>query len=453
MSLVYCASQPAAGEPETSASTLPGPGRLRVATLGDRLVARDPRAKVVSISNKDRAAIFMAGRDPRHAVYWYASKTGTYVSSSAYDAPGSTGELAARVVTRFNAEKAGERAQARLGTTWSRLPEPMPAPRGGFETGLDAYQDQIVGPSFPHDLVHAKRPYPSAILWTALSDRLLNDLALDVLADDTVALGRDDVTDLLMISYSANDYVSHYYGPESLEELEVVRSLDVEIGRLLDDLTARFGKGGVLVALSADHGFLPLPEATQRHNPHAPPRIADTKILAQLNAAVNAQLARTSGSPLVYKLEGSVLWLDQVALKAPGAPSAARVMEIVRQELATTWKDAVERTIPEDLPVAIRANDPMSAMARNSWVPGRSGDLFIVPRFGVLIDPYGGAGSSHGTPLEYDTHVPLVFWGSGIEAKTVRAPSSPYDLAPTLASWLGVSLPAATGTPVDAWGR
>jgi len=46
-----------------------GPGALRVPTLGDRLVEEKPGARVVSISAKDRSAIFMAGRSPKHTVY------------------------------------------------------------------------------------------------------------------------------------------------------------------------------------------------------------------------------------------------------------------------------------------------------------------------------------------------------------------------------------------------
>ena len=452
MATIYSASQPLPGEPDNSSKTILGPGRLRVGTLGDRLAARDPRAKVVSISNKDRAAIFLAGRDPRHAAYWYSSKEGIYVTSAAYDATSPEGAAAAKVVARFNLANAGANLGAHLGTTWSRLPAPDPAPARGFEVGLAAYQDAIVGAEFPHDLKTAKRPLPSALLWTSLADRLLSDLALDLLADDALALGRDDVPDLLEVSYSANDYVSHYYGPESLEDLEVLRALDVEIGRLLDDLTARFGKGGVVVALSADHGFLPLPEATQRSDPKAGgARVADVKILAELNAAVNAELKRTDATPLVYRLEGCSLWLDRAALAVKGAPDAKRVLAIARRELATTWKDVVLRTFVVDGAFSARIADQVVRRAWNARVPGRSGDLFVVPRYGVLVDPYGGTGSSHGTPWEYDTHVPMIFWGSGIAPRLMTAPSTPYDLAPTLGSWLGVDLPDATGTRINVW--
>lgn len=452
MATIYSASQPVPGEPENSSKTILGPGRLRVETLGDRLVAHDPRAKVVSIANKDRSAIFLAGRDPRHAVYWYSSDNGTYVTSPAYDATSPAGAAAAGVVARFNAAEAGAKLADRLGTTWSRLPSPNPAPVLGFESGFEAYQDAIVGTEFPHDLTKAKRPLPSALLWTPLADRLLSDLALDLLADDALALGRDDVPDLLEVGFSANDYVSHYYGPESVEALEVLRALDVDLGRLLDDLAARFGKGGVVVALAADHGFLPLPEATQRRDPSVGlRRVQDRTVLDELNASVNAQLNRTGAAPLVHRVEDCSLWLDRAALAAPGAPDANRVLAIVRGELATTWKGPVLRTFVLDRTFRARSGGEVVRRAWNAFYPGRSGDLFVVMRYGVLLDPYGGKGSSHGAPWEYDIHVPMIFWGGGISARVIATPSTPYDLAPTLGSWLGVDLPDATGRRIDVW--
>jgi predicted AlkP superfamily pyrophosphatase or phosphodiesterase len=452
MRTIYSASQPLPGEPENSEKTVPGAGRLRVATLADRLAMRNPASKVVSLANKDRSAIFLAGRDPRHAVYWYSSPTGTYVTSAAFDATSAGGLSTARVVARFNADNAGPHLAAHVGTIWSRLPAPEPPPAHGYTSGLADFQDAIVGPSFPHDLTAAKRPLPSALLWTPFADRLLVELALDLLADDGLALGRDDAPDVLAVSFSASDYASHYYGPESVEELEVLRGLDLSIGRLLDDLTARFGKDGVLLALSADHGFLPMPEVTKRADPAAPAlRVRDVTILAQLNAAVNAELGRKDATPLVYRFEGCSLWLDRTALAAAGAPDAERVLGIVKRELAGTWKNVILRTFDVDGALPAKSGDELVMRVANARVPGRCGDLFAVSRFGVLVDPYDGKGSSHGTPWEYDTHVPLIFWGGGVGARELAAPSTPYDLAPTMASWLGLDLPDATGTRLKLW--
>ena len=423
------------------------PRFLRVPTLGDALVTAQPRAKVVSISVKDRSAIFLAGRDPRHAVYWYVPKDGTFTTSGAYEAASPTGRAAAAVVARFNATKAGAHIAERYGSTVPRLPVPSPPPTPVSDEGIEPYQDAIVG-RFPMDLTKARKPLTVVLPWTTLADRLLVDLGLDLVADDALGLGRDDDPDLLAISFSANDYASHYYGPESVETLEVLRGLDVALGRLLDALSARFGRDAIDVVLSADHGMLPLPEDARAGGVPAL-RIKDTKIVAALNAAVDARLGLDAGAAPVYRLEGSFLWLDRAWLAKPGAPDAAKVLAAVRDELARTWKDAIERTIVVGDPFPPIGDDATLARAWNALVPGRCGDLFVIARPGVLIDPYDGTGTSHGTPWDYDTHVPLIYWGGGIAPATLAQPSTPYDIAPTVASWIGVSLPQATGTRMD----
>lgn len=74
-----------------------GPFRLKVATLGDRLKEANAGAKVVSISGKDRAAIFMGGRKADLAL-WYDKKSGRFVTSGYYGKPPSW-------VEAFNDEK------------------------------------------------------------------------------------------------------------------------------------------------------------------------------------------------------------------------------------------------------------------------------------------------------------------------------------------------------------
>jgi hypothetical protein len=453
METVYSADDPRPPGANPSSKVVLGPGQLEVPTLGDRLTAKDSRAKVVALSIKDRSAILMAGHDPRHAAYWYVHKTGLFSTSESYDAATPTGSAAARVVARFNAEKAGANAAEHYGTIVDRLPVPNPTPEPGYESGLEAYQDAIAGRGFPKDLSKAGKPFAWTLLWTTISDRLLTDLALDLLADERLGLGRDEVPDVLWISFSANDYVAHYYGPESVEDLEILRGLDVQLGRLLDDLTRRFGRDAVDVALSADHGMLPIPEGARREDPRSrSSRVKDTTILKQLNAAVDAEMNLDRTTSPVYRLEGCSLWLDKSLAAEPGGPDPGRVLGIVRRELATTWKDAIDRTIVLDPPFPEPHDDPTLLRAWNALVPGRSGDLFVVSRPGVLVDPYEGKGTSHGTPWDYDTHVPLLFWGGGIAARRIGEPTTPYDLAPTVAAWLGVDLPDATGTRMNVRG-
>jgi len=51
-------------------------------------------------------------------------------------------------------------------------------------------------------------------------------------------------------------------------------------------------------------------------------------------------------------------------------------------------------------------------------------------------------GTEHATPYSYDTQVPLAFYGLAFQPGTYRTRVEPVDLAPTLASLLGIIAPS-----------
>jgi predicted AlkP superfamily pyrophosphatase or phosphodiesterase len=440
---VYSASQ-------DSPDAILGPGHLRVPTLGDRLVANDPRSRVVSIAGKDRAAILMAGRDRRHAVAWWSTRDASFKTSPAYDPSSPAGSALARILAAFDAERSGGKLAARYGAVWSRLPLPTVPPPDGFVPGLEDHRDHKFGPAFPHDLSAATLPYGSALMWSPIGDRLLADLAIRLIDDDALALGRRGVPDLLMLSFSANDYVSHYDGPDAIEDLEVLRALDLDIGRILDDLSRRF-PAGLQVALTADHGFLPLPEAVHR--------LPLDRFAGDLNTRLEDALCLPPDADPVSKLECWSLFLD-VAKRVlrtregrcgPGGRAVTRddVLAALPAAVREASGGSVERVIPLAPDCKIGGDDPAAAQERNACVPGRSGDAFLIPRRGTVLDWDAGRGTAHGSQFDYDTHVPLVVWGSGVARGRIEVAVTPYDLAPTLAAWLGVAMPDATGTRID----
>jgi hypothetical protein len=92
----------------------------------------------------------------------------------------------------------------------------------------------------------------------------------------------------------------------------------------------------------------------------------------------------------------------------------------------------------------------MRSILRN-FHPKRSGDIYMVFESYVYISDFDGlvVASTHGSPWRYDTYVPVIFAGAGLEAATVSRPVTPYDVAPTLANYLGVKPPSgAIGNPL-----
>jgi arylsulfatase A-like enzyme len=87
--------------------------------------------------------------------------------------------------------------------------------------------------------------------------------------------------------------------------------------------------------------------------------------------------------------------------------------------------------------MASRADDYVA----RSFFPSRGPDLF------VIFKPYwlfGKEGTSHGSPWDYDTHVPLLFFGAGIQPGTYTERVGISDVAPTLAALLHVETPSGS---------
>jgi Type I phosphodiesterase / nucleotide pyrophosphatase len=444
-------------------ATIVGPGNLRVPTLGDALVGARPGARVVSVSGKDRASLFMAGRDVSHIAYWYDRSSGRFVTSPAYDTSSGASRLGRALVDTFNANKAGGTLPGRFGLWWKRLalasslPKvlPMPFP------GLADYQLPATGLGFDHDLTRPPAGYFDGIYYSPYVDELVADLALEFLDDPKLALGRGPGSDLLAISFSAQDTVAHSYGAESEEELEVLRRLDLQLGRLFDAFDRNFPKGTVVLGLSADHGFTPIPEAHRGEHLETPGgRLVDSErttpnYLGRLNRLLSEDLCLPAGSRPIFGSDGWSMMYNRPAfpMRSVAGPCGAAERLVTTKDLDVALPRVALRFFGEELrgvyPIALRdtwrQDDELVEFLRNDLDLERSGDAFLVPKPYVLMHWDPARGSGHGSTYEYDTHVPLIFWGGPFRPGHSLEPTTPYDLAPTLGDLLGVTLKDAVG--------
>lgn len=460
------------GQPAELAPTgiIPGPMNLRVKTLADHFAEANPRSQVVSLSGKDRGAIFLAGKNPRHLVYWYNRDSGLYETSAAYDSDGIRGSLMKSVVQKFNKTQAGTHLPRRFGTIWARLPNPPNAdqvPRP--EPDLTRFQTPDIGLGFDHNLALSPSGYFYAFYYSALQDELLADLTLAVLADPALALGRRGVPDLLALSFSANDTVSHNYGIESEEALDTIRRLDVQIGRVLsalDALAKDEPAGSIVLALSADHGFTPLPEVVRRTSNvrtggrvtggESDPASPFPSFDERLSRALADELCLPPDTRVIKGSEGWGLTYNHELFPATSVEGACgpagrattiaevdRVLPVVIRRL---YGEEIEKVLLISQKDAWDRSDPVVGFALNDFDAARSGDALLVPREYVLTIWDAARGSTHGSHHAYDTHVPLIFWGGPFRASTMTRPSTPYDLAPTLGGILGVRVPDSVGS-------
>jgi arylsulfatase A-like enzyme len=399
---VYCAGPPEEGKGA-------GPWRLEADTLGDRLVRRDPASRVVTVAGKDRSAIFTAGRDRRHQPFWYDPARRTFVTAPYYEGI----PQAREVVDRWDAASAGDRLEATYGRIWSRLPAPaVPPAKPPDPAAKDAY-DPYVGADFDFDLASAKRGYGYGFTRSPMLDRAIADLAIALVEDDGLALGRRGATDLLVVSFSGQDYVAHAYGPDTEPAFDAVRRLDRDIGDLLDALVRRVGRDRLVVGLSADHGFCPIPpKGTQRFDVDA--------ALARLKGALPDQLGEFDGFGLWY---------------APRA-DRARVDATVVAAATATWGNWLDELIP--VGTLADRHDARADAIRASDYPGRGPDAVVFAREGFIPDWYEGKGSTHGSFREADRHVPMVLWGAGVRAERASEATTPYRMGPEMAERLGL---------------
>ena len=427
------------------------PRNLLASTLGDELkLATAGRARVVGVSLKNRAAILPAGR-MADAAYWYSSQTGEFVSSTYYL------KSLPDWVTRFNAER---RAARFCGSAWERLrPAADYDRRAGSDKaawengdGKTPFETPTAGKTlyeFPH-VVPGKPEAPNAacydaITYTPFANDLLVSFAEAALASER--LGEDAETDVLTVSFSANDIVGHRYGPYSHEAMDMTLRVDRQIARLLAAVDARVGLDNTVVVFTADHGVAPSPEqAAQSGLPGGRVKVSD--VMAAVRVAVRARFGRAGDSDAtadyVQTFSNGQIYFNRAALVRDGV--RAEEIERVAGEAALSVPGVARYFTRTQLAAgAVAAGDALARRVLHGFNPRRSGDVVLIQEAYKYLSDYFVV-ANHGAPYSYDTHVPLVIAGGGLKAGRYLNASTPADIAPTLARILNVQAPSnATG--------
>jgi predicted AlkP superfamily pyrophosphatase or phosphodiesterase len=419
------------GDPETApvsygATRPPGHSahRLRGTTLAEELRAQQGAgSRAVALSLKQRSAIMMAGQRG-DAVVWFEDDG--WASSAAY------GAAPLPFVAEFIRANPVEAAH---GQRWERLLGDD-AYRGG-DRGRGESPPAGWSRSFPHELRGSdNRPDRRFYnLWrrSPFSDEQLAGLARA--AVDALELGRGQATDFLGVSFSALDIAGHNFGPASHEVQDLLHRLDRTIGELLEFLDEAVGRENYVVALSADHGVAPLPEQMRRQGRSA----GRTLVTAVVRAVEQALDPHFGPGPHVARMAHTDLYFQ------PGVYDRLReneeAMEAVADAILSvpgTWR--IFRS--EELPALRSSDDPVARATANSFFPGRSGDLVVVP---ALYWMFSTAGTTHGTLHYYDVRVPVIIAGPGIRPGRYAAPATPADIAPTLAQLAGIRFDGRDG--------
>ena len=406
------------------------PINLLATTFGDELVkSNNGRSKVFAMSGKDRSAVAMAGHAGK--AFWMSTTTGAFETSRYYyeDYPA--------WVLDWNAASP---ADAAVGTTWELsgdiqsylLAENDDRP---YEVDLKGY-----GRTFPHAFGTPENGiYYSQVLVSPLGDELVADFAMAAVRAEE--LGSDEWPDLLSVSFSAVDAVNHFFGPSSLENEEIMRRLDQTLAELMRFMDEEIGPEHVLYILSADHGMPEMPEFMAEQG-----FTVERNTNQDLQEALNTEIAEGFGVEEVVKFFfRPYIYLDHAAIAQAGA-SVREIDAAISASLEA--RKGIAIAMPRE-PLPGQRGDLLEAPIRQNFHPQRSGDIYVAQAPYSFLFDRGSVAVMHGSPWRYDTHVPIVFAGPGIEPERVGRPVATVDVASTLSEIFGTTIPSgASGAPL-----
>lgn len=385
------------------------PRRFRGTTLVDWMVAADPRSRALSVSLKDRGAILPLGR-AKQSVFWY-STDGEFTTSTYY------ADTLATWVRQFNARQLPRKT---AGTAWTLLLPPDQYPEPDTVAQEAGGADNV----FPHRIPADSAAAASYVRATPAGDAITLALALAGL--EALRLGEGPAPDLLAVSLSATDYIGHRYGPDSREIHDQVLQVDRLLGRFLDSLYRLRDSATVAIALTSDHGIARLPELAGV----TPGRVDLDSAVAEVGRWIVAQ----GGDADWIALDDGALLADRAALerrKIEPDSVAARFVALVR------GAPGVHRA---DLLSALASADTVHDVIARRWL-----HMFPLRGYALAVVTLGPGNvwghrtaAEHGTPNDYDVHVPLILYGPWFKPGRYDAPVRTVDLAPTLAAVLGV---------------
>ena len=406
------------------------PQNVLSTTITDELrLASNFHSKVIGLSIKDRGAIIPAGHAANGA-YWYDGKTGKFITSTYYR------NTLPAWVEHFNDRKIPD---SLYNLNWNiKLPDSIY--RKYCDNDENVYETKLGGrTSFPYATSQFAGKDYSKISGTPYGNTMLNELAK--LSIDAEQLGKNDYTDFLCVSFSSTDYVGHAFGPDSWELMDTYIRLDETLANLINYLDKKVGVNQYSLFLTAYHAGAHIPEYLQKHHISAG-RMDDDNIKKDLNAYLLKEYKQNNLISTVNEFEIHLnhplidsLKLDIVAIKAT----------IIRYLLT---KDYVLNVVDKQETAMASIPSRIKEMVINSYNPARSGDLQIINKNGVI--DAGETGMTHGVWNTYDTHIPLLFYGWGINTGHLVRETSMTDIATTIASLLHIQMPSGSiGKVID----
>ncbi|MES2589405.1 MAG: alkaline phosphatase PafA [Bacteroidota bacterium] len=412
------------------------PLNLKVNTITDQLKLTYKKSKVISMSIKDRGAILPGGH-LSDGSYWFDYQTGNFVTSTFFK------EKMPVWVDDFNKEK---QPSSYLKQTWKTL---LPIEQyTESEVDNSPYEVKIstkLTPEFPYNFKELNKGMKTFDLFTItpFANTFLADFALKALKNEN--LGEDEFSDFLAISFSTPDIVGHAFGPYSVEIEDIYLRLDLEIEKLLTALETKLGKDNFVLFLTADHAVVPVPQY-----------LKDKKLPAgyvfmdELKEELNKKIIDKFALALIDEITNDNIYLDRKLMSKKNISSEA-VQNLIKEVLIS--KKGIKKVYTTDDLAKENSSDEWLTMVKRGYIYHESGDVIFLLEPGYLPKSKESEnthkGTSHGSAFNYDTHVPLLWYGKNIPSQSIYRRINITDITSTLAPILNLQRPnATTGEPI-----
>lgn len=415
---IYC-SEDLSDPASTSGNPVVSAALLKVPTLGELMKAANPATRNVAVSAKDRAVVMMGGHKIDAGYWWKGAAFTTFKGR----------ELS----------PAAQRANAAVSALLAKGAPALPAPAWcGPRDRAVAIGNGSVG---TYRFALPKGAKPDVLRVSPRMDVATADLAIGLV--DEMKLGQGPAPDVLSVSLSANDYIGHALGTEGVEMCIQMAELDRTLGRLFAALDKR--RIDYLVVLTADHGGHDAPERLREQAMPGASR-ADKALMP---AALGAEIARRTGitapkGPLIYG-DGPFgdLYVNPAIIGAARTRVIGELVALTRSHPQVAAVFTAGELSATPVPTGNPQDWSIIERARASFMAERSGDVVVVLNRAVtpIPEPVPGAFvATHGSVWDYDRRVPMLFWRKGMTGFEQPNPVETVDIAPTLASIIGLRL-------------
>ncbi|MCC6516764.1 MAG: alkaline phosphatase family protein [Chitinophagales bacterium] len=403
------------------------PKNLLATTIGDELkLATNFKSKVIGVSLKDRGSILPAGHSA-DAAYWYDKKTGNFISSTYYM------EELPKWASAFNASNAVFNYYQK---NWNTLYPINTYAQSDVDTNSYEYEGfDSTRKGFPYNLTSLidKKDY-DVIFSTPYGNSITFDFAKQALINEQ--LGKDSITDLLAVSLSSTDYIGHAFGPNSIETEDAYLRLDKDIESFLSFLDKEIGKNKYTLFLTADHGVAHIPAYLKKHKIPAG-NVSGSKLRKELNVLLKEKFGYDSIILASFKNQ---FYLNFQLIKQKDL-NRDKIMETALEYLK--YIPGIDRVLDyTDIQESTLAMELKEQFIKG-YHPKRCGDILTIYKPGYIDQKDGGTGTQHASWNPYDAHIPLLFFGYGINKGKLFETTHMTDIAPTITSLLHIQMPNA----------